>query len=269
VDKKKKKEFNKFYDQELLRLQTELVKLQEYVFSKKLKIIILFEGRDASGKGGIIKRIRERTNPRIIRSVALVKPTEREISQWYFQRYVAHLPSGGEIVIFDRSWYNRACVEKVMGFCTDKEYREFLRTCPIFEKALARAGIKIYKYWLSVNPDVQNERFKERINDPMKRWKFSEMDILSREKFLEYSKAKDKMFAYTDTNFSPWFCVDANNKKKARLNCLSHLLSRVDYDDLDYKKIKIPKIDVEKLNKAYERPLREYQNWVPDRYEKY
>lgn len=260
------KELKEIYDEELLRLQTELVKWQEHVKATGEKFIVIFEGRDTAGKGGMIKRIIERLNPRIVRVVALGVPSDKEKTQWYFQRYVQHLPSGGEIVIFDRSWYNRAGVEKVMGFCSDKEYREFLKVCPIFEKSLENAGIKIIKYWLSVSAEEQDKRFKERLQNPLKRWKFSEMDLLSREKWQEYSKAKDKMLAATDTNFAPWYMVNTNSKKRGRLNCIRHLLSLVEYDELEYGKIKLTERKVEIDHSK--RPPKSHQNWVPDFYSK-
>lgn len=258
------KELKSIYEDELVQLQTELVKWQEHVKATKEKYIIIFEGRDTAGKGGMIKRITERLNPRIVKTVALGVPSDKEKTQWYFQRYVQYLPSGGEIVIFDRSWYNRAGVEKVMGFCSDREYREFLKVCPIFERSLAHAGIKILKYWLSVSADEQDKRFKERLNNPLKRWKFSEMDLLSREKWQEYSEAKDKMLAATDTNFAPWFMVNTNSKKRGRLNCIKHILTQVEYDELDYDKIKLPErqVDIDHSN----RPPKTHQNWVPDYY---
>lgn len=251
-----------FYEHELIHLQNELVKLQEWVKKEELKVVVIFEGRDAAGKGGVIKRITERLNPRVARIVALGVPTEKEKSQWYFQRYVPHLPAGGEIVLFDRSWYNRTGVEKVMGFCTEPQYEEFLRTCPEFEKMLIRSGIILIKYWFSVSDDEQEKRFKERIDSPIKRWKFSEMDLESRSKWVEYSKAKDNMFAYTDTKLSPWYVVKADDKKKARLNCISHLLSKVPYKEIKYKEIDLPPISKE----GYVRPPFEEQTFVPDEY---
>lgn len=219
----KKKDFD--YDEEIKKIHLELVHLQQWIKSQGLKVVIIFEGRDASGKGGVIKRITEPLNPRVCKVVALGVPTEREKTQWYFQRYIPHLPAAGEMVLFDRSWYNRAGVEKVMGFCTDDEYREFLRSCPEFERMLVRSGTILLKYWFSVNDEEQERRFKNRIKNPVKRWKFSPMDLESRAKWMEYSKAKDEMFAHTDTKQVPWFVVDADDKKKARLNCISHILS--------------------------------------------
>jgi polyphosphate kinase 2 len=230
----------KVYEQELNKLQIELVKLQEWIKHKGLKVVVIFEGRDAAGKGGTIKRIIQTLNPRICRVVALGTPTEREKTQWYFQRYVAHLPAAGEMVLFDRSWYNRAGVEKVMGFCTNEQYWDFLRACPNFERMLIRSGIILIKYWFSVSEEEQEKRFLSRIKDPTKRWKLSPMDMKSRELYVEYSKAKDEMFAYTDTKISPWYMVDADNKKRARLNCIHHLLSLIPYKDLTPDPIELP-----------------------------
>ena len=221
-----------FYEKELARLQRELVKMQEWVRQEGLRVCVLFEGRDAAGKGGTIKRIIERTNPRVVRVVALDKPTEKERTQWYFQRYVGELPSGGEVTLFDRSWYNRAGVERVMGFCTDDEYAEFMRQCPEFERMLLRSGIILVKYWFSVSDDEQERRFQQRIRHPEKRWKLSPMDLQSRARWADYSRAKDAMFSYTDTKWSPWWVVNSDDKKRARLNCISHLLSQVPYEDL-------------------------------------
>ncbi|HAI10635.1 MAG TPA: polyphosphate kinase 2, partial [Phycisphaerales bacterium] len=230
----------KFYEKELRKLQIELVKLQEWIKQEGLKVVVLFEGRDAAGKGGTIKRITQSLNPRICRVVALGTPTEREKTQWYFQRYVPNLPAAGEMVLFDRSWYNRAGVERVMGFCTDDEYAEFMRSCPEFERMLIRSGIILVKYWFSVSDKEQESRFESRIDDPTKRWKLSPMDLKSRAKWVEYSKAKDKMFAITDTKQCPWYVVHADDKKRARLNCISHLLSQIPYEDLTPKPIKLP-----------------------------
>ncbi|MBG0860119.1 MAG: polyphosphate kinase 2, partial [Bacteroidales bacterium] len=228
----KKRLGRKEYEKELLKLETELVKLQEWVKANKLRVVVIFEGRDAAGKGGVIKTISGCLNPRICRIVALGIPTEREKSQWYFQRYVTELPAGGEIVLFDRSWYNRAGVEKVMGYCTNDEYEEFLRSCPEFEKMLIRSGITLIKYWFSVSDIEQENRFQDRIKDPTKRWKISPMDVVSRDKWVEYSMAKDKMFSYTDTKQSPWYVVHADDKRRARLNTIDHLLSLIPYEDL-------------------------------------
>ena len=251
------------YDEELKKLHTELVHLQEWVKKKGLKVVIIFEGRDASGKGGTIKRFTEPLNPRICKVVALGIPTEKEKSQWYFQRYVHFLPAAGEIVLFDRSWYNRAGVEKVMGFCTEEEYNEFLRSCPEFERMLVRSGIIVLKYWFSVSDEEQEERFKNRISNPLKRWKFSPMDLESRSRWLEYSKAKDNMFAHTDTKQVPWYVVNADNKKKARLNCISHVLSQIPYDKMNIKPIELPDLPD---YKAYVRPPMNYQTFVPEKY---
>ncbi len=231
---------NKTYEQELKKLHVELVKLQEWIKFKKLKVVVVFEGRDAAGKGGVIKRITEPLNPRICRVVALGTPTERQKTQWYFQRYVSELPAGGEMVLFDRSWYNRAGVEKVMGFCTKDEYYEFLRSCPEFERMLVRAGIILIKYWFSVSEEEQEQRFQDRLADPTKRWKLSPMDIESRAKWVDYSRAKDEMFNYTDIKQAPWYVVPAEDKKKARLNCISHLLSLIPYQDLTPEATELP-----------------------------
>lgn len=259
-DKTSSKISKKHYEKKLTELQTELVKLQEWVKQERLKVVVLFEGRDAAGKGGVIKRITEKLNPRVCRVVALDKPTERERTQWYFQRYVEHLPAGGEIVLFDRSWYNRAGVERVMGFCSDEEYEEFLRTCPEFERMLMRAGIILIKYWFSVSDDEQEKRFAERISTPIKRWKFSPMDLESRSRWVQYSEAKDRMFAYTDTKDSPWWVVEADNKKHARLNCIAHLLSQIPYQEITYPEVELPEINKE----GYVRMPLEEQSFVPD-----
>ncbi len=260
---KPKKLSKKVYKAELKRLQMELVKLQYWVKERGLKAVVLFEGRDAAGKGGTIKRISECLNPRICRTVALGTPTEKEKSQWYFQRYVAQLPSAGEIVLFDRSWYNRAGVERVMGFCTHQEYVEFIRSCPEFEHMLQRSGIILVKYWFSVSDAVQEERFQDRLNDPTKRWKLSPMDLEARAKWVEYSKAKDDMFAATDTTRSPWHVVEADNKKRARLNCINHLLGQIDYEDLTPPPMKLPP---RQKNIDYERPPMSIQNFVPEKF---
>ncbi|WP_070962530.1 polyphosphate kinase 2 [Vibrio sonorensis] len=252
----------KVYLKELERLQVELVKLQEWVKRAGLKVVVIFEGRDAAGKGGVIKRITEKLNPRVCRIAALPAPTEKEKTQWYFQRYVAHLPSAGEIVLFDRSWYNRAGVEKVMGFCSESEYEEFLRSCPEFERMLQRSGIVLLKYWFSVSDEEQEKRFKERIATPIKRWKFSPMDLQSRQRWAEYSAAKDAMFSYTDTKQSPWWVVQSDDKKRARLNCISHLLSQIEYHEIEYTDIDLPPINKE----GYIRAPHEHQTFVPDKY---
>jgi polyphosphate kinase 2 len=254
---------NGVYAKELRRLQIELVKLQEWVKHEGLKVVVIFEGRDAAGKGGVIKRITECLNPRICRVVALGVPTEREKTQWYFQRYVAHLPAAGEVVLFDRSWYNRAGVERVMGFCTEAEYMEFMHSCPEFERMLERSGILLIKYWFSVSDDEQERRFQARIKDPTKRWKLSPMDLQSRRYWVEYSKAKDEMFAYTDTKQAPWYVVNADDKKCARLNCIHHLLSLIPYKDLTPEPIKLPK----RARDAYVRPPITDQTFVPEIYQ--
>jgi polyphosphate kinase 2 len=252
----------KFYFKELERLQIELVKLHEWVKQENLRVVVLFEGRDAAGKGGVIKRITQTLNPRVCKVVALGVPTEREKTQWYFQRYASHLPAAGEMVLFDRSWYNRAGVERVMGFCTDDEYWEFLRSCPRFEEMLIQSGIILIKYWFSVSDEEQDKRFRERINDPLKRWKFSPMDLESRSKWVEYSKAKDEMFAYTDSKISPWYVVNADDKRKARLNCIAHLLSMVPYEEMKNEKITLPKIN----KQGYVRPPIAEQTFVKELY---
>jgi polyphosphate kinase len=263
VQEKKEKLGRKEFEKELMKLDIELIKLQEWVKAKKLKVVVVFEGRDAAGKGGVIKTISGAMNPRICRVVALGTPTEKEKSQWYFQRYVPHLPAGGEIAIFDRSWYNRAGVEKVMGFCTNDEYEEFLRSCPEFERMLIRSGIILVKYWFSVSDHEQEKRFQDRITDPTKRWKISPMDIESRDKWVEYSIAKDKMFSFTDTKQAPWYVVPADDKKRARLNCITHLLSLIPYEDLTPKPFKLPPL---KHDVAYVRPPVTDQTFVPERF---
>jgi len=264
VEQEKKKKLDSDEYEELLRdLEIELVKLQEWVKANKLKVVVVFEGRDAAGKGGVIKTISGCLNPRICRIVALGIPTEKEKSQWYFQRYVSELPSGGEIVLFDRSWYNRAGVEQVMGYCTNEEFEEFLRSCPEFEKMLIRSGTILIKYWFSVSDHEQEKRFQDRITDPTKRWKISPMDIESRDKWVEYSMAKDKMFSYTDTKQSPWYVVRADDKKRARLNCIRHLLSLIPYEDLTPKPLKLPPL---KHDVAYVRPPVSEQTFVPEKY---
>ncbi len=253
----------KKYNKAIQKLEVELIKLQEWVKAKQLKVVVLFEGRDAAGKGGVIKRISGPLNPRICRIAALGTPTDKEKSQWYFQRYADHFPAGGEIVLFDRSWYNRAGVEHVMGFCTDEQYEEFFRSCPEFERMLIRSGIILIKYWFSVSDEEQEIRFQARLNDPTKRWKLSPMDVQSREKWVEYSKAKDEMFKITDTKQSPWYVVPADNKKLARLNCISHLLSLIPYEALPSEPIVLPpRIEFP----AYVRTPISDQTFVPDRY---
>jgi polyphosphate kinase 2 len=247
------------YDREEGRLQVELVKLQEWVKHEKLKVVVLFEGRDAAGKGGAIKRITESLNPRICRVVALGTPTEREKTQWYFQRYVPHLPAAGEMILFDRSWYNRGGVERVMGFCTDAQYQEFMHSCPDFEVMLIRSGIILFKYWFSVSDEEQERRFQERMTNPTKRWKISPMDLESRKHWGDYSRAKDEMFAVTDTKLSPWYVVNSEDKKSARLNVIRHLLSLIPYKDLTPESLTLPP-----LHKSdYVRPPMQNQNFIP------
>ncbi len=253
----------KYYEAELSRLQVQLARLQRYIRIKKKRIVIIFEGRDAAGKGGTIKRILAPLNPRICRVVALAKPTERESTQWYFQRYVQHLPAGGEMVLFDRSWYNRAGVERVMGFCTEQEYWDFLRQCPMFERMLIQSGTILIKYWFSVSADEQERRFRRRIEDPTRRWKISPMDLQSRARWVEYSKAKDQMFASTDLPDSPWWVIKANDKRRARLNCIHHLLSQISYDRIVPEEISLPPLqDCD----DYQRPSMNSQRFVPDQF---
>ena len=253
----------RIYEKELARLQVELVKLQEFVRVKGLKVVVVFEGRDAAGKGGVIKRIMQRLNPRTCRIVALGTPTEREKTQWYFQRYVAELPAAGEMALFDRSWYNRAGVERVMGFCTEKEYLEFLRSCPEFERMLIRSDIILLKYWFSVGDEEQELRFQKRINDPTKRWKLSPMDLESRARWVDYSRAKDTMLKACNIKGAPWWVVPADNKRRARLNCIAHLLSRFPYKDYTPKKLKLPPRQVDP---TYVRPPKSGQNFIPEAY---
>ncbi len=252
-----------YYEQEIEILHVELVHLQEWVRDQGLKIVVLFEGRDAAGKGGVIKRITERVSPRTFRVVALGTPTEREKTQWYFQRYVANLPAAGEIVLFDRSWYNRAGVEHVMNFCTEEEYQEFLRACPQFERMLVLSGIQLIKYWFSVSDEEQEKRFQARIHDPTKSWKLSPMDLKSRTKWVEYSRAKDEMFKYTDTSIAPWYVVDADDKRRARLNTIRHLLSLIPYEKAPQRTIKLPE---RQQDENYRRPPKSAQRYVPNLY---
>jgi polyphosphate kinase 2 len=254
---------SKFYEDEMFRLQVELVKLQEWVTKKGLKVAIIFEGRDAAGKGGVIKRIIEHMSPRICNIVALPAPTEREKTQWYFQRYIAHLPAAGEIALFDRSWYNRAGVERVMGFCTEEEYQEFLRFCPEFECSLVRSGIILIKYWFSVSNVEQERRFQGRALERHKLWKLSPMDMESRSRWMDYSKSKDEMFFNTDIPQAPWYVVPSDDKKRARLNCISHLLDMIQYKDL---KPVVPKIPPLKEGKGYKRTAMHQQTFVPKKY---
>lgn len=255
---------SKVYEAELRRLQIELVKLQEWIRQQGLRVVVVFEGRDAAGKGGVITRITESTNPRIVRIVALGTPSDRERTQWYFQRYVEQLPAAGEMVLFDRSWYNRAGVERVMGFATEAQVEEFMRSCPQFERMLVRSGVILIKYWFSVSDEEQERRFQARIEDPTKRWKLSPMDIESRNRWEEYSRAKDEMFAHTDIKQSPWWVVNADVKRHARLNCISHLLEQIPYEDLTPDPIELPPRP--ERTKGYVRPPIEEQTFVPERY---
>ncbi len=260
---KEKKLPKQLYEKEIFRLQVELVKLQEWVKEKGLRVVIVFEGRDAAGKGGVIKRIIQHMNPRICNIVALPAPTEREKTQWYFQRYIAHLPAAGEIALFDRSWYNRAGVERVMGFCSEEEYQEFLRFCPEFECSLVRSGIILLKYWFSVSTVEQERRFRARALERHKFWKLSPMDMESRSRWMEYSKSKDDMFFHTDIPQAPWYVVPSDDKKRARLNCISHILDMIPYKDL---KPDVPKIPPLKEGKGYKRRAMHHQTFVPKKY---
>ena len=253
----------KDYEKALSRLQIEMVKLQEWIKFKKLKVVVIFEGRDAAGKGGCIKRITECLSPRVTRIAALPAPTEREQSQWYFQRYVQYLPAGGEMVLFDRSWYNRAGVEHVMGFCSTDEYSEFLRSCPEFERMLVLSNTVLIKYWFSVSNEEQERRFQKRIYHPTKHWKLSPMDLQSRARWVEYSKAKDEMFAHTDIKQAPWFVVNGDDKERARLNVMTHLLSMVDYEDLTPQRIELPP---RQEDDGYARPPMSDQTFIPEVY---
>jgi polyphosphate kinase len=251
----------KEYERELMRLQGELVKLKEWVRTTEQRVVILFEGRDAAGKGGVIKRITEYLNPRVARTVALPRPTEREQGQWYFQRYIAHLPAAGELVLFDRSWYNRAGVEHVMGFCTPDEYRRFLHQCPIFERLLVEDGITLVKYWFSVSDEEQERRFRSRLEDPMRSWKLSPIDLESRARWVDFSHAKDEMFVHTDIPEAPWYVVEGDDKRKARLNCMAHLLSIIPYEDMIEAPLELPP---RPGPGDYERPPRSLYHYVPD-----
>jgi polyphosphate kinase 2 len=251
----------KLYEEDLRRLQAELVKMKEWVRLNGERLLIVFEGRDAAGKGGAIKRVTEYLNPRTTRIVALPAPTDRERGQWYFQRYVAHLPAAGEIALFDRSWYNRAGVERVMGFCAPDEYRRFLRQCPVFERLLVEDGIRLVKYWFSVSDEEQERRFRSRLEDPLRSWKLSPMDLDARARWVEYSKAKDEMFVHTDITEAPWYVVEADDKRRARLNCIHHLLSIVPYVDVVETPLDLPERPSER---GYERPPRELFHYVPD-----
>jgi len=253
-----------WYEQELTKLQIELAQLQAWIRHEGLKVVVVFEGRDAAGKGGSIKRITERLNPRVCRVEALGTPTEREKTQWYFQRYVERLPAAGEMVLFDRSWYNRAGVEHVMGFCSDDEYTEFLRSCPEFERMLVRSGIILLKYWFSVSDDEQERRFQTRMQDPKRRWKLSDMDLESRMYWQEYSRAKDAMFAHTDIKQAPWWVVPADDKRRARLNCIAHLLSQIPYEDVTRPPVDLPERPDHRS--GYVRPPIADQNIVPQEF---
>ncbi len=253
----------KDYEKELRRLQVELVQLEEWIRHRNLRVVVLFEGRDTAGKGGVIKRITALLNPRYCRVVALPAPTEKERTQWYFQRYITHLPSAGEMVLFDRSWYNRAGVEHVMGFCTDAEYDEFMLTCPQFERMLVRSGILLIKYWLSVSDEEQERRFLGRINDPSKRWKLSPMDLQARARWVDYSEAKDNMFAFCDIKEAPWYVVETDNKRAAHLNLITHFLSLIPYQGVPKENIKLPP----RQKRSYNRPPKSSQRMVPIRYE--
>ena len=251
----------KAYEKELRRLQEELAKMEDWVSASGARIVVIFEGRDAAGKGGTIKRITQYMNPRVTRIVALPKPTERERTEWYFQRYIANLPSAGEIVLFDRSWYNRAGVEKVLGFCTLEEYRRFLRQVPIFERLLVEDGIVLLKYWFSVSDEEQERRFRSRIDDPMRRWKLSGTDLLSRSHWVDFSRAKDEMFVHTDIPEAPWYVVEADDKPRARVNCIAHLLSLIPYEPRGAERIRMP---ARQSDEGYVRPPRDTNTYVPD-----
>jgi polyphosphate kinase 2 len=254
----------RYYFKELLRLQRELIKLQDWVAHKKLKVVVLFEGRDSAGKGGVIKRITQRLNPRVCRAVALTAPNERERTQWYFQRYAAHLPAAGEIVLFDRSWYNRAGVERVMGFCDEAQYEEFFQSAPEFERLLVRSGIVLIKYWFSITDDEQHLRFLMRIHDPLKQWKLSPMDLESRRRWEQYTKAKERMLEVTHIPEAPWWVVAADDKKRARLNCIAHLLTQIPYEDVPHVN---PVLPARVHNPEYSRAPIPPEMYVPDRYE--
>ena len=251
----------KLYEKELERLQVKLVEMTEWVKREGARVVVVFEGRDAAGKGGVIKRITEYVSPRVVRVVALPAPTEREQGEWYFQRYVSHLPSAGEVALFDRSWYNRAGVEHVMGFCTPEEYRRFMHQCPIFERMLVDEGIILVKYWFSVSDEVQEKRFKARIDDPLKTWKLSPMDLTARSRWADYSRAKDEMFVHTDIPEAPWHVVESDIKRNARINCISHLLSQVPYQAKEPEKIELPE---RQDDSGYVRPPRDIYTYIPD-----
>ena len=249
------------YEAELHKLQVELVKLQEWIKHEGLRVAVIFEGRDAAGKGGTIKRVTEHLNPRVVRIAALATPSDREKTEWYFQRYVEHLPAGGELILFDRSWYNRAGVERVMGFCSEDEVWDFFRSCPEFERMLIRSGVILLKYWFSVSDEEQEKRFHARVKDPLRQWKLSPMDLESRLRWVEYSQAKDEMFSYTDTKDSPWWVVNADDKRRARLNCIHHLLSTIPYEDVSPKDLKLPQ---RPPDRGYVRPPIDSQTFVPE-----
>jgi polyphosphate kinase len=251
----------KIYERELERLQEELVQMEEWVYDSKSRVAVVFEGRDAAGKGGVIKRITEHMNPRITKHTALPKPTERQTTQWYFQRYTAELPAGGEIILFDRSWYNRAGVEHVLGFCSPSDYQRFLRQCPIFERLLVEDGIILIKYWFSVSDDEQERRFMKRVDDPMRRWKLSDTDLYARSKWVDYSRAKDNMFVHTDIPEAPWNVVEADDKRRARINCIAHLLSQIPWKPKPEPKIELPP---RQSDDGYVRPPRDLYRYVPD-----
>ncbi|HSN85095.1 MAG TPA: polyphosphate kinase 2 [Polyangiales bacterium] len=261
IPPKKPKLKKAYYEKSMADFQVELVKLQKWIQTQGLKVVVIFEGRDAAGKGGAIKRITQSLNPRICRVEALAKPTERERTQWYFQRYVEHLPAAGEMVCFDRSWYNRAGVERVMGYCTEQEYREFLRSCPQFERMLVRSGIILIKYWFSVSDEEQERRFKKRISDPIRRWKISDVDLMARQHWVDYSIAKDEMFAHTDIKQAPWYVVRGDDKRRARLNVIAHLLSLIPYTEVPEPRLKLPE---RQNNVKYIRPPLEDQSFVPE-----
>ncbi len=261
--KKTKELSEREYEKELLRLQTELVYMQEWIVAGGRRLVVLFEGRDTAGKDGVIKRVVAYLNPRTCRVIAVPTPGERESTQWYLQRYVQHLPSAGEIVLFDRSWYNRAGVEHVMGYCTQEQYEEFLRFCPLFEQSLQNEGIMLVKYWLSVSDEEQERRFEKRLSDPRKRWKFSPTDMQARARWVDYAEAKDRMFAYTDVEHSRWHVVEGDDKRSARLNLIGHLLSLVPYEHLDHKKhVELPP----RQERKYRRPPKRTEHVVPERY---
>ena len=251
----------KIYERELYRLQAELVKLEEWVRSERQRLVVIFEGRDAAGKGSTIKRVMEYLNPRQVKIAALPVPTERQRTEWYFQRYISHLPAAGEIVLFDRSWYNRAGIERVLGFCTPDEYRRFLHQCPIFERLLVEDGLLLRKYWFSVSDDEQERRFRSRLNDPMRQWKLSTTDMQSITHWEDYSRAKDEMFVHTDIPEAPWYVVDSEEKRRARINMIAHLLSTIPYREVEHSEIEMPK---RPPPQGYLRPAKDTQTWVPD-----